>query len=269
MLTIDSHCHPSPSWFEPVEILLLHMSMNHVDGAVLVQRRDEHDNSYLLECAHRFPNRFSVVGSVDSAGEGAPAELERWAAAGISGLRLLAVERSPGDDPLALWRKAMELGLPMSCSGSTEVFASDNFRALIAELPDLAIVIEHMAVHTDARGHPEPPYTEYRKVLGLASLPNVFMKVTGFGEYMPRPTAATLRPFDLANVPPYLDMAIEAFGPQRLMFGSGFPPVSGREGYGNAIRYVREYLTRRSVADREAILGGTAASLFPLIGRQH
>jgi L-fuconolactonase len=53
MLIIDTHCHTSPYWFEPVEILLAQMDRNGVEKATLVQFGGGFDNSYLIECARR------------------------------------------------------------------------------------------------------------------------------------------------------------------------------------------------------------------------
>ncbi len=46
---IDTHCHASPYWFEPVEILLDEMERAGVDQAVLTQFFGVFDNSYLVE----------------------------------------------------------------------------------------------------------------------------------------------------------------------------------------------------------------------------
>jgi L-fuconolactonase len=53
MVVIDTHCHASPYWFEPVEILLDEMNLNGVDQAVLIQICGQYDNSYLIECTRR------------------------------------------------------------------------------------------------------------------------------------------------------------------------------------------------------------------------
>ncbi len=244
------------------------MDRNGVDKTVLVQHKGEYDNSYLLDNARLHPDRFSVVGAVDPGQPDAPETLARWAGEGIEGLVLFSTDRSPGDDPLAIWRKAAELGLPVSCSGSSGDFASDHFRQVATELPDLRVIMEHMGVHESLRflpqgESPEPPYTAYRKVLDLARYPNVFVKVPPLGELMPRPFPAREPTFLLDEAPPVIEMAIEAFGAQRLMFGVDYPPVSVREGYANAWRYMREHLTRRSREEQDAILGGTAATIFP------
>ena len=65
MIIVDTHCHAGNNWFEPVELLLFQMSRNEVDKGVLIQHRGTHDAGYLLECARRFPGRFSVVVIVD------------------------------------------------------------------------------------------------------------------------------------------------------------------------------------------------------------
>ena len=77
MTIVDTHCHAGETWFEPIEALLHQMDANDVDKAVLVQHRGAFDNSYLLECASRFPGRFAVVAQVDTSQSDAPAALER------------------------------------------------------------------------------------------------------------------------------------------------------------------------------------------------
>ena len=259
MLTIDTHCHASPTWFEPVELLLFQMDRNDVDKAVLIQHRGQYDNRYLLECVLRYPDRFVAVGMVDTTLPDAPDTLARWAAEGIQGVRFNPSERSPGNDPLAIWRRATELGLVASCLGTSEEYASEDFRRLVEELPDLRVIVEHLGyVGRDD----DQPYPIYKNILALAQYPNTYMKVPGLGEIMPRPMPARDPTFDINDVPPVIDMAIEAFGANRLMLGTDYPPCSNREGYANVVRFVREYMTRRSMVEQEAILGGTAAALF-------
>ena len=259
MLTIDTHCHASPTWFEPVELLLFQMDHNDVDKAVLIQHRGQYNNRYLLECVQSFPGRFVAVGMLDTTLPDAPDTLSRWATEGIQGVRFNPMERSPGNDPLAIWRRASELGLVASCLGTGEEYASEGFRSLIAELPDLRVIVEHLGyVGRDD----EPPYRIYEKILALARYPNTYMKVPGLGEIMSRPLPAQDPTFDVNNVPPVIDMAIEAFGAGRLMLGTDYPPCSNREGYANVVRFVREYMTRRSTAEQELIFGGSAAALF-------
>jgi L-fuconolactonase len=243
---------------EPVELLLYQMSRNDVDKAVLVQNQSNYDSTYLFECAQRFPGRFSVVVIVDTSQPDASSSLESWAAQGAAGVRFGPTVRSPGSDPLAIWRKASELGLVVSCLGRVEDFASDEFSALVEELSDLTIVAEHLAGVGPAA---QAPYTTYEKALALSKYPNTYLKVGGLGEISARPPV--LRPhFSLDYTPPLIEMAYAAFGPSRMMWGSDYPPVSNREGYRNALQGVMRHSAFRSEEDRDRVMGKTALSVF-------
>jgi L-fuconolactonase len=57
-------------------------------------------------------------------------------------------------------------------------------------------------------------------------------------------------------------MAVERFGPDRMMWGSDYPPVSSREGYGNALRLSRDHLSRLGEEALAQLFGGTASRLY-------
>ncbi len=267
MLLIDTHYHVSPWWFEPIEVFLFHMERVGVDQAALVQIKGQSDNSYLMECERRYPGRFAVVGFVDSRRPDAPDALARLVEQGAKGVRLWGDERSPGADPLAIWRRAEELGTVVSCAGSAAMFASSEFAQLVEALPRLPMVIEHLGgIHSEpeaVKARPDAPDSAYRKIVALSRFPNAYMKIAPFGEFMPRPMPFREPPFDLAEAPPFIDMAIEAFGADRLMVGAD-PTSSMREGYANGWRLLQEYLRRWSMDEQEAVLGKTAQRLFGL-----
>ena len=234
------------------------MNLNSVDRAALIQHRGNYDNTYLFECAERFPGRFKVVVMVDTASPGAASDLERWTAQGAAGIRLEPDVRSPGDDPLAIWRKAAELGLVVSCQGDVDEFASDDFSRLVAEIPDLPIIIEHLA---GVGKNAQPPYATFKRAMELAKYPNTYIKVGGLGEISARPPV--LQPhFGFDSTPPLIEMAYDAFGPRRMMWGSDYPPLSSREGYRNALHGVMDYPALRTQEDKEWVMGKTALSVF-------
>ena len=268
MTYIDAHCHVSPIWYEPVELLLAQMERNEVAGAALIQMQGQFDNSYQFDCVRRFPGRFAPVVALDADAPDAPQTLERLASAGASGVRLFPTVRSAGDDPLLLWRTAARLGLPVSCAGSAATFSDPAFAALIAALPDLPIVLEHLGAV--ARPDEDEATAAARiRVFALARFPNVTIKITGLGEFARRATPVDNDFSFVRPIPDYLTRAYAAFGPARLMWGSDYPPVSGREGYTNALRLPLAELARSldfGDAEREQIFGGTARSIFPLRG---
>jgi L-fuconolactonase len=199
-----------------------------------------------------------VVAIVDVKSASALSELEKWAKSGAVGVRLSPADRSPGSDPLAIWKKIEELGMVVSCQGSTSEFASDEFRGLAARFSGVPIVIEHLA---GARVGMQPPYAEFKKAVALANLPNTYVKIPGLGEISARP--ATLLPnFRFEHTPPLFELVLDAFGPRRMMWGSDYPPVSNREGYRNALQGVMGYPAFSRKEDLEWIMGKTALSVF-------
>lgn len=260
MRIVDTHVHTALHIYEPIEIVLAQMEHNGVEKTVLVQSTTTTDNSYLIECRRRFPGRFSAVCRVDVDSADAIQDLERWAGEGCEGIRLRNFQRSPGTDPLAIWRRAEQLGLSASVGGPTDVFATEDFHRLVASVPDLKIVLEHLSgmgaiALGDRRQRAEPPYADYQQALKLADYPNTYIKIHGMGEICPPP-------FPYPEIPPFVQMAYHAFGPRRMMWGSDFPPVSLREGYRNALRFTMEQMPFCGEEDLEWIFGGTALSVY-------
>lgn len=261
MYTVDTHCHVSLAWYNPVESLLFEMDRNHVHCALLIQIGGQYDNTYQADCVARYPDRLASVVMVDATQPDAPDALARLAEQGAVGVRLSADTRSPGDDPLAIWRKAADLGLVVSCSGSSERFAGDDFAAVLEALPTLPVIIEHLGGVTH-RSSPEAPHALAERVFALSRFANTAIKIPGLGEIAIRRMPVTEFPFVLP-LPPFLQMAYEAFGPDRMMWGSDYPPVSSREGYRNALELPRAQFDDIPAAEVERIFGGTALTHFP------
>lgn len=234
------------------------MDANSVEKATLVQVRGQFDNRYLIECAHRLPTRLCGVVIVDTDQPNAPETLAHWVREGAVGVRLEPTTRSPGRDPLAIWRKAAELGIPVSVFGSADEFTSREFEEVLEELPTLPVIIEHLG---RIGRHEVPPYSTFRRILALARHPNAYIKIHGLGEICPRPMPFP-EPMRFSNVPPFMELAYEVFGARRMLWGSDFPPVAAREGYHNALRWPMEHIPVRDDEDREWIFGRTALSLF-------
>jgi L-fuconolactonase len=63
---------------------------------------------------------------------------------------------------------------------------------------------------------------------------------------------------------PYLDVAFERFGANRLMIGSDWPVCTVAGSYSHVIGLVKEYLRGHSEQEREAVLGGNAKRFWRL-----
>ena len=92
---------------------------------------------------------------------------------------------------------------------------------------------------------------------------NTYVKCGGLGEFSQRPACLETE-FTFEKVPPMLKIAYEAFGPKRMMLGSGFPPVAGREGYRNFLFGSMEHPIFQSQTDKEWVFGKTATDVWKL-----
>jgi len=249
---VDTHVHAGLTKYEPIESLVDQMFRHRVDHAVLVQHAGEFDNSYLIECAQRYPGRFAVACLVDpqlvDAADTLSNLVERSIA--VQGIRLYLAQLfggAPGAE--ALWQRADELGLNITMAGSLKELASPDMAQVAERFTRAKLHVEHLS-HPDAKA-PEP-YEVYRRALTLARYPNVFLKVSGFYGFTQLPVSPyldTLRFFELA---------LEAYGARRMMWGSDFPPVSFREGYANTLRFAQQLLPLAGYEDRAFLLGRTA-----------
>ncbi|HXF62631.1 MAG TPA: amidohydrolase family protein, partial [Caldilineaceae bacterium] len=192
----------------------------------------------------------------------AAATLARLAEQGAAGVRLRAATRSPGDDPLAIWRAAEALGLPITVAGDAAAFASPAFAQVVEAITGVPIILEHLG----SVNHPDgeaAPYPVRRQVFGLARYPHVHIKFHGLGELCPRVAPGADFPLDRAHLA-LLDHAYGAFGPARMMWGSDYPPVSGREGYANALRWPQAYFSDKPPEVQAQLFGGNAQRIYRL-----
>jgi L-fuconolactonase len=228
-----------------------------VEGAWLVQLLGVYDNTYQAGAAAAHPDRLVSVIQVDATRSDAVAALTDLAAGGARGVRLRPGSRSPGDDPLAIWRAVAALGLVVSCVGTAAQFAAPDFAAVLAEFPALPVVLEHLG------GLARPDVGDLAvatpALFGLAAHANVRLKLPGLGQLVPRAALADPPVDDTDPRGALIAATIAAFGSDRLLWASDFPVVSTREGYANALAWTRAV---SPAANHAAIFGGNAAALL-------
>ncbi|MFI6499581.1 amidohydrolase family protein [Nonomuraea typhae] len=253
-MIIDSHVHVGTWKYPEISAYLPDMAGAGVDAAVLVQFVGNIDNAYLLRCAEAHPGRLAVVAMVDPGAHGAPVHVARLAASPhVKGIRLWASTRSPGPDPLALWRAVAGAGLVASVRGPLQDIADPAFAALLDELPGLKVRLEHLGFTT----YSDADRKDFARFLALAGRPGVHTMWAGF-------YANSGRPYPHPDADPYLRDAVAAYGARRITWsGDWNRPDPGPGDYAAAVRHVleRPYLTD---ADKRWILGGSAAELFGL-----
>jgi predicted TIM-barrel fold metal-dependent hydrolase len=118
--------------------------------------------------------------------------------------------------------------------------------------PQLQFLLVHGG---QPRDRSETGMATWRAAVELMSgLPNVAIKLSGFGMFDRNWTVESLRPIVL--------WAIDCFGPDRVMFGSNFPVDGLMRDYASLWRAYDEITHRYAGAERDAMFYGTAARLY-------
>jgi L-fuconolactonase len=126
---------------------------------------------------------------------------------------------------------------------------------LVDRCPTVTFVLDHLAKPAVKDGTREP---WQQQLAELAARPNVFAKLSGLT------TEADWDAWQPVHVWPYLDHALQVFGPERCMFGSDWPVARLATSYERWLDVVREVLSGYPEADQQAVLAGTAARVYRL-----
>ena len=128
--------------------------------------------------------------------------------------------------------------------------ARDTAREALRRFPGVPVVVDHMG-YPDITG-------DTANLLRLARLPNAYVKVTEFYNH------SKTKEYPYADVLPTVRRVYDAFGPRRLMWGTGFVHGErvGRIPYGQELELIQEHVPFFTPADQEWILGRTALTLW-------
>jgi predicted TIM-barrel fold metal-dependent hydrolase len=278
MKIIDSHCHAWMYWpYQPpvpdpehrglVEQLLHEMDVNGVDEAAIVCAQIEHNptnNAYIAEQAKRYSPRIHQLADVDCSWSstyhqpGAADRLrqaaERWPIVGFT--HYLA-----GDDDgawlyaqegLAFFQVAADLGLIASIA--CQPHQHPPIRRVAERFPSVPILCHHLGV---VKASEDPPHTGLVEVLASATLPNIYIKLSGFAY-----CAHVKWDYPYSDTHWVVRAEYEHFGPHRMCWGSDYPVVRFFMTYRQALEAFRTHCTFVPEADKAWILGGTLDRLL-------
>jgi L-fuconolactonase len=133
---------------------------------------------------------------------------------------------------------------------------ADGLFALMERLPDLRIMIEHIAQVPVDGNSPDTQWTEY--MLRAAAHPQVSMKVSALMEN----STVQPAPADVAFYTPTLDVLWNAFGIDRLVYGSNWPVCERAGSYARCIDIVRTYFSDKGEAATEQYFWRNAKSIY-------
>jgi L-fuconolactonase len=121
--------------------------------------------------------------------------------------------------------------------------------------PYHSMILDHVAKPLIKAGELEPWRTHIRE---LARRPHVVCKLSGMV------TEADFSSWTIDGLRPYIETVLEAFGPQRLLFGSDWPVCAVACHYGKWVSVVQQFLALLSSDEQAMILGGNAIKAYRL-----
>ncbi|MCZ6677131.1 MAG: amidohydrolase family protein [Candidatus Poribacteria bacterium] len=240
-----------------VELLNETMAEAGVDKAVIVQPIHYlYDNRYVADCLRRFPGKFAAIGLVNPKAPDAPDQLERLVKEdGFGGLRIHLARRDPPSewatpDQDAIWQRSEDLGVGFIVYGPAARLPA--VEPIIARFPNVNVVLDHIG---GAPTDEEPPYPLLSNVLRMSQYPNVYVKFT------PQAHKSKL-PYPHEDTFPTFRRIYDAFGPQRLMWGTNFPGVLRSTGYLPALELFRTHLDFLNDTDKEWLFSRSAMKVW-------
>jgi L-fuconolactonase len=235
---------------EPISgaALLAEMRDAGVDRAVLVPPFFEgYRNDYAVACASEAPESFRGMARVDlRTGDPGPVR-ELLQDPVVAGVRLVFLPADAGrvDDPAADWfwsfAEAEDVPVMLLASGQLDALGD-----LARARPGLRLAVDHLGLTGQATDAAVGP--EIAKLVALAERDNVSVKTTAAPCY-------STEPYPYPALHPFLRQLYDAFGPERLFWGSDLSRLRGS--YPDLVRLFREDLDFLSPADVEAVMGGS------------
>jgi L-fuconolactonase len=276
MICIDTHQHfwrydrDEYDWmgpeFGPIQRdygppdLAPELAASGVEGTVLVEARGHLDETAkLLSIAERTPFVFGVVGWLPLTEPRVAAHLERLAA--VPKLRGIRHWLGPSEDLQFMFGRELRHGIGLlerfGLSFDLMLWPAQLgvVPRLVDQHPKQVFILDHLAKPFIRQQQLEP----WRSALiELARRPNVYCKLSGLA------TEAAWECWTAADLKPYLDVALEAFTPGRLMFGSDWPVCTLATSYQRWIQTVRTWLEALGETEQARILAGTALEVYRL-----
>ncbi|MBD1362888.1 amidohydrolase family protein [Mucilaginibacter sp. ZT4R22] len=235
------------------------LAENAIDGCIAVQAdQSEAQNSFLMELAANNSFIKGVVGWVDLQADNLDERLQYYKQHSIikgfrhvlqaeAGEFMLTEKFTRGISQLHQYGFTYDVLIKHDQLSYAE--------KLVAAFPQQKFVIDHLAKPA-IKAQETAPWAQ--QIAAIAQHKNVYCKISGFC------TEADWDNWQPADIKPYLDVVFDAFGTDRLMFGSDWPVSLLAGGYNKTVECLTAYLASFSPADQEKFWGGNAAAFYNL-----
>ena len=236
------------------------LQANGIDGCVTVQAdQSEEQNAFLLEQATGNDFIKGIVGWVDLRAENVSERLAHYSEFNLmKGFR--HVLQGEADRALMLKPEFMRGIAALAQYNFTYdilIFA-DQLKYIpefVAAFPEQKFVIDHIA-KPKIKEHDIDEWT--KDMMEVAVHDNVYCKVSGMV------TEADWKNWKTADIIPYMDVVLEAFGPDRIMYGSDWPVCLVASSYERMYRMLTEYFSTFTTEEQDQFFGANAIQFYNL-----
>lgn len=273
-MTIDTHVHfwkydrKRDAWMDDMKVLQQDylpetiastLKRNGVEGCVAVQAdQSELETRFLVELANTHPIIKGVVGWVDLKAPDVTERLQHFAPHSIiKGYRHIL----QAEPPEFFLREDFQRGVAaLKDFGYTYDVLIYHYQLkpalkFVSLYPDQKLVIDHCA-KPDIKNK---EITEWAKLMKeMAAQPNIYCKLSGLF------TEAAWKEWSAGDFYPYLDVVFEAFGTDRLMFGSDWPVILVSGMYVQWKSLLEKYMENYPDEEKEKVFGGNAIRFYNL-----
>ncbi len=241
------------------------LNANHIDATIAVQADQSEDETlFLLRLAENNPSIAGVVGWIDLRSSQAADRMRFFSRfEKLRGFRHIA--QSESDDRFLLrddFVKGIACLRQFGFSYDILIYPKQLPVALelVMRFPEQRFVIDHMA----KPGIKTRSCAEWTALMrNIATHANVYCKLSGLV------IEADWHHWKKEDFRPYLDVVFDAFGPQRLMFGSDWPVCLLAGSYQQVLQIIEEYVKHCPADVKEKIFGGNAAQFYRLKTARH
>ncbi len=230
-----------------------------IDGCVAVQAdQSQAETNFLLQLASENTFIKGVVGWADLQAKDIEQQLSRLSGnKRLKGIRHIVQAESIDFMQGEAFRRGISALAYFNLTYDILIFPKHLGSALelVRQFPEQPFVIDHIAKPLIKEQAMSPWKEQIREI---AQAPNVYCKVSGLA------TEADWHTWNPNDIYPYLDIVFEAFGTDRLMFGSDWPVCLLAGNYQTTYELVSHHLESFPQADREKVLGLNAQNFYNL-----
>lgn len=236
------------------------LEKNGVSGTILVQAdQSEAETKFLLQQGDEHSFVKGVVGWIDLSGQDVSGRLSYYAQHPLfKGVRHTVWDEE-GEFMLdSRFQRGISALENLGLTYDLLVFDYQLSGAiqLVERFPEQRFVLDHMG---KPQIRPDGPSMQWEQLIReLATKKNVYCKLSGMFTETPN------LKWEYSHFPPYLDVVTEAFGPERLMFGSDWPVSLSAATYQDVLFLIRNYFSSFSEVDVRKIMGENAVRFYNL-----